>query len=103
MINFRKLAYSVLGVMGCCSSCVSLSHETKASDQKSSRVGRVQAFAKHVTNTVSEVSTDVLPIVGAVGREVILESKSDVPNVAQELGHQVSHLSLIRKPRQPSP
>jgi hypothetical protein len=33
--------------------------------------------------------------VGAVGKEVILEAKWDVPKVAQELGSQVTHLTSL--------
>jgi hypothetical protein len=80
-----------------------LGSEAKRSDQKSSRVGRLQAFTKQITKSISEVSADVLPIVGAVGKEVFLEAKSDAPKAAQELGSQVSHLSPLRNSRQSSP
>ena len=99
----RILAYAAAGVMVCSSSCTSLDYEGKRSDQKSSPVGRLQAFTKQITTTVSEVSADVLPIVGAVGKEVFREAKSDVPKVAQELGSQATHLSSLRKPRQSNP
>lgn len=99
----RVLLVPALMALLFCSACVSMDNGTKRSDQKSSGIGRFVSFTKRVTKTVSEISADMLPIVGAVGKEAFLEAKSDVPKVAEEIGSQVTHFSSLRKPRQSSP
>ena len=80
-----------------------MDNEIKRSDQKNSGMGRFVSLTKRVTKTVSEVSADMLPIVGAVGKEILIEAKSDVPKVVEELGSQTTHPSSLRKSRQSSP
>jgi hypothetical protein len=73
----------------------------KRSDDNGKAAG-IEAFSKRITGTVSDVSADVLPIVGAVGKEVFLEAKSDVPKVAEEISTQVTHFSSLRESHQNS-
>ena len=84
------------------SSCMAVGATAKRSDDNG-KTARIGAFTKRITRTVSEVSADVLPIVGAVGKELLHEAKSDLPRVTEELGSQVAHLSSLRKSRQSSP
>lgn len=82
---------------------MALGSTAKRSDDDANPVGRIEALTKNITRTMSEVSADVLPILGAMGQEVLLEAKSDAPKVAEELRSQATHLSLLRKSRQSTP
>jgi archaellum component FlaC len=75
----------------------------KRFNDNSESVGRIEALTKHITKTMAEVSADMLPVLGAVGKEVLFEAQSDVPKITQEMGSQVTHLSTLRKSRQHSP
>jgi hypothetical protein len=78
------------------SSCIALDKDAVRSHHKSKRIEKVKAFANRITATVTEVSADVLPILGAVGKEAWREAQSDAPKIAEELGHQAPHLLSIR-------
>lgn len=101
--NMRLLLCAVLTATLFPSSCMALGSTAKRSDDDANPVGRIEALTKNITRTMSEVSADVLPILGAMGQEVLLEAKSDAPKVAEELRSQATHLSSLRKSRQSTP
>jgi hypothetical protein len=84
------------------SSCMTSANKSKRADDNSNTVMRIETLTKHVTKTMADVSADMLPILGVDGEEVLLEAKSDVPKVAQEIGSQVTHFSPLRRSRQDS-
>jgi hypothetical protein len=98
----RLLMCAVLTATLFSASCIAVGATAKRADDKG-KTARIAAFTKRITKTVSEVSADVLPIAGAVGKEVLHEAKSDLPRVTEELGSQVTHLTSPRKSRQSRP
>ncbi len=72
-----------------CSSCMALDHETKRTDRKTSSVGRIEAFTKEMMKTVNDASTDVSPVLTAIGKELLVEAKADLTNVAEQLRRQM--------------
>ncbi len=85
------------------SSCIAVNNQVKRPDQNSNAVRRIKSFTKSMTKTATEVSSDVLPILTAVGNELLVEAKSELPKVAGELQSQMTHLSSFRKSRPSSP
>ena len=86
------------------SSCMTLDNETTRADQKKSPVGKIGAFTKQMMKTMSDASADLSPILPAIGSELLVEAKVDLPNVAEELRAQITHLlpgreSRLRKAR----
>lgn len=82
------------------SACTSLGKGVQQSKQKTTVGQRVERFAKSLTQTVTDVASDVLPILGATTKEVVDEIKSDLPKVAEELGSQMSHSLPTRGSRE---
>jgi hypothetical protein len=82
------------------SACTSLDKGVQQSKQKTTVGQRVERFAKSLTGTVTDLASDVLPILGATTKEVGDEIKSDLPKVAEELGSQMSHIFPTRGSRE---
>jgi hypothetical protein len=98
----RLLLSACVGAMIFSSSCIALDNDAARPHHKSKRVEKVKAFADRITATMAEVSADVLPILGAVGKETWREAQSDAPKIAEELGQQTPRLLSIRKTPQSS-
>jgi NADH:ubiquinone oxidoreductase subunit 6 (subunit J) len=82
------------------SACTSLDKGVQQSKQKTTVGQRVERFAKSLTQTVTDVAGDVLPILGATTKEVVDEIKSDLPKMAEELNSQMSHIVSTRGSRE---
>lgn len=98
----RLLLSACVGAMVFSSSCIALDNGAVRPHHKSKRVGQVKALANRITVTMTEVSADVLPLLGAVGKEAWREAQSDAPKIAEELGHQTPRLLSLRKSPQSS-
>ena len=66
-------------------------------------VGLLSSSCMASGNKGKRVNDNMLPILGAVGKEVLFEAQSDVPKITQEMGSQVTHLSTLRKTCQHRP
>ena len=64
------------------SACTSLDNGVQQSKQKTTVGQRVERFAKSLTQTATDVTSDVLPILTATTNEIVHEVKSDLPKVA---------------------
>jgi hypothetical protein len=72
----------------CCSSCVALDQET-SKPPKTKPITRVTAFAKQVSDAVTELTRETVPVVKAVNDEVSKELRSDLKKVREEWSLQV--------------
>lgn len=81
--------------------CTSLGKGVQQPRQKTTVGQRVERFAKSLTQTVTDVTSDVLPILTATTNEVVDEIKSDLPKVTEELSSQMSHIISSRGSREP--
>jgi hypothetical protein len=68
---------------------MALDHETKRTDHKTSSIGRIEALTKEMMKTVNDASTDFSPILTAIGNELLVEAKADLPNIAEQLRRQI--------------
>jgi hypothetical protein len=80
--------------------CTSLGKGVQQPRQKTTVGQRVERFAKSLTQTVTDVTSDVLPILMATTNEVVHEVKSDLPKVIEELSSQMSPTNSIRGSRE---
>jgi outer membrane murein-binding lipoprotein Lpp len=65
----RLLLYAALAAGFLTSSCMASDNKGKRSDDNSKPVSRIEALAKDLTQIMKEASADMLPILGAVGKE----------------------------------
>lgn len=85
------------------SACTSLDKGVQQSKQKTTVGQRVERFAKSLTRTVTDVTSDVLPILTATTNEIVHEVKSDLPKVAEELGSQMRRITSVRSSGEAGP
>jgi hypothetical protein len=83
------------------SACASLDNGAQQPRQRSTAGQRVERFAKSMTKTVADLTSDVLPILTAATHEAVDEIKSDLPKVTEELNGQMSHIISSRGSRDP--
>ena len=104
-MGFRIVQMPVLLCVGVaailCSSCMALDNETKRAEHKKSSIERIETFTKYMMKTANEVSTDLSPILAAMGNELLGEAKADLANVAEEVRAQMTHLLPGRESRPP--
>lgn len=98
----RLLLCASLAVIVCSSSCVALDNESTRTSSSTS-VRRIETFAKRVTQTLADVSTDVAPVVTAIGKEAFREVKQDLPRMTGELRSQLHPFSERPTPRRSQP
>lgn len=93
-----RICISLAGIFAIlsASACTSLDKGVQQSKQKTTVGQRVERFTKSLTKTVSDVTSDVLPILTATTNEIVHEVKSDLPKVADELGSQMRRITSVR-------
>ena len=75
------------------SACSSLGNDLHQSKQKRTVGQRVERFATSLTRTMTDVASDVLPIVSATTNEMVREVKSDLPKITEEVSRQLRQTS----------
>jgi hypothetical protein len=69
---------------------VALDQET-SKPPKTKPITRVTAFAKQVSDAMTELPREIVPVVKAVNDEVSKELRSDLKKVREELALQMKH------------
>ena len=90
---------AILTMLIITSSCMRLNNESQRPDRKTA-FAQMESISRHFSNTVTDVSKDIAPVLGAVGSEVFHEVNSDMSAVTAELQSQLNHLSPFKKPHQ---
>lgn len=98
----RLLLCASLGAIVCSSSCVALDNESKRTSSSTS-VRRIETFTKRIAQTLADVSTDIAPVVTAIGKEAFREAKQDLPRMTGELQSQLNPFSERPAPRRSQP
>lgn len=85
----RACLTATLMAMMLCSSCTALDQNT-SKPTKTKPLTRATTFAKRVAGTLTELTRDVLPDVGAMTDEAFGELRGDLVKVREEWSSQMS-------------
>lgn len=80
------------------SACTTVDNSARQSSQKRTFGQRAERLAKSVTNTMTDATSDVLPILSVTLNEIVREAKSDLPKITEELRTQLNRTSSPTKP-----